>query len=55
MEKISGERDEALRTKSQISRSREESALGKLRAATRKIGNSLNSWEKVLNMPASQE
>ena len=36
VEEVSGERDEAVRTKSQISRKREASALGKLSAATRK-------------------
>ncbi|QBY42915.1 KilA-N domain-containing protein [Arsenophonus nasoniae] len=36
VEKISSERDEAIRTKSQISRTREASAMGKLSVATRK-------------------
>ncbi|EEL1018995.1 KilA-N domain-containing protein [Salmonella enterica] len=36
VEEVSGERDEAIRTKSQISRKREASALGKLSAAQRR-------------------
>lgn len=39
VEQVTAERDEAIRTKSQISRKREASALGKLSAATRRCRN----------------